>query len=213
MGRHQHEILHHTRVDGSPFPAEACPIYMTIRDGTVHHVADDIFWKKDGTNFPVEYVSTPIRERDRIVGAVVSFKDITERKRMEEELRTASSYTRSLIEASLDPLVTISPDGKITDVNEATIKVTGVYARGSDRHGLLELFYGTGKGARRLPRGVRKGLCDRLPAHDQADGRKLTHVLYNASVYRDATERSQESLLRPVISLDRDGHPSMRAVC
>ena len=62
MGRHQHEILHHTKLDGSPFPAEACPIYMTIRDGTVHHVADDIFWKKDGTNFPVEYVSTPIRE-------------------------------------------------------------------------------------------------------------------------------------------------------
>lgn len=185
MGRHQHEILHHTKLDGSPFPAEACPVYMTIRDGTVRHVADDIFWKKDGTNFPVEYVSTPIRERDKIVGAVVSFKDITERKRMEEELRTASSYTRSLIEASLDPLVTISPEGKITDVNEATIKVTGVSRDELIDTDFSNYFTEPDKARAGYRQVFDKGSVTDYPLTIRHVSGKLTHVLYNASVYKD----------------------------
>ena len=65
-------------------------------------------------------------EAGQVQGVFAAARDVTERKRMEEEVRVASLYARSLIEASLDPLVTISPDGKITDVNEATELVTGV---------------------------------------------------------------------------------------
>ena len=98
---------------------------------------------------------------NRMVGIKV---DITERKRDEEKLRKASLYARSLIEASLDPLVTISRDGKITDVNAATGKVTGVSRDrliGSDFLGLL---YRAGKGPAGLPAGVRRGRGSRLPA-------------------------------------------------
>jgi PAS domain S-box-containing protein len=108
-----------------------------------------------------------------------------ERKKFEEELRKASTYTRSLIEASVDPLVTISPEGKITDVNEASIKVTGVprdQLIGTDfsnyftepdlaRAGYLQVF--------------EKGYVTDYPLTIQHSGGKLTHVLYNASVYRD----------------------------
>ncbi len=185
IGRHQHEILHHTKSDGTPFPAKTCPIYMTIRDGAVHRVADDIFWKKDGTSFPVEYVSTPIREGGKIIGAVVSFKDITERKRMEEELKSVSLYTRSLLEASLDPLVTVSADGKITDVNEATVRVTGVPRErliGTD----FSNYFTEPEKARAGYREVfAKGFVTDYPLTIRHAEGKLTHVLYNASVYKD----------------------------
>jgi PAS domain S-box-containing protein len=85
IGKSRHELLHHTRPDGAPYLHEACPIYAALQDGAVRHVTEDVFWRKDGTSFPVEYISTPIREGGEIVGAVVTFKDITERKRAEEE--------------------------------------------------------------------------------------------------------------------------------
>jgi|GEM_PF-3112751 len=80
IGKPMHLMIHHFRSEGASVPVDPCPIAATFTDGTVHHVTDEVFWRQDGTNFPVEYVSTPIRERDQVVGAVVVFKDITERK-------------------------------------------------------------------------------------------------------------------------------------
>src|SRR5438093_976586 len=83
--------------------------------------------RKDGARFSASVVVT--RRNDAAgnpIGYLLMSSDISEKRQAEEQLRSASQYARSLIEASLDPLVTISPAGKITDVNEATIKVTGV---------------------------------------------------------------------------------------
>jgi len=86
-----HEILHHMKPDGSAYPLEDCPINKTLHDGTVHKVKDEVFWRKDGASFPVEYASTPIRdEGGELMGAVVTFKDITERKQAEEKLQRAN---------------------------------------------------------------------------------------------------------------------------
>ncbi|WP_234422190.1 PhnD/SsuA/transferrin family substrate-binding protein [Sedimenticola thiotaurini] len=88
IGRNQHEILHHTRADGTPHPAEQCPVYATCHDQIPRFVEDDIFWRKDGSSFPVEYSSTPIRdEQSKTVGSVVVFRDISDRKRISEEAR------------------------------------------------------------------------------------------------------------------------------
>ncbi len=85
IGHNQHEILHHTRADGSRHPAEECPVYATFRDNAPRFIEDDLFWKKDGTSFPVEYTCTPIRtEGGNVLGSVVVFRDITERKEAEE---------------------------------------------------------------------------------------------------------------------------------
>ncbi len=89
LGKPIHDMHHHTKVDGSPYPREDCPIYAATRDGTVHHVDDEVFWRKDGTSFPVAYTSTPIIENGELVGAVVVFKDITERKKTERKLQEA----------------------------------------------------------------------------------------------------------------------------
>ena len=86
IGYNQHELLHHTHSDGSPFPAEECPVFQTFRDDKARFVDEDTFWKKDGTNFPVEYSSTPLKDNSgTTVGSVVVFRDITERKRAEEK--------------------------------------------------------------------------------------------------------------------------------
>lgn len=76
IGNTHHQLIHHTRPDGSPHPREECPIYMAYRDGLVHYRSDDVFWCKNGSSFPVEYVSTPIRDRGMLTGAVVVFRDM-----------------------------------------------------------------------------------------------------------------------------------------
>ncbi len=90
IGRHSHSTWHFKKADGSPYPVEECPIYAAYKDGTVHHKADEVFWRKDGTSFPVDYTSTPIVEDREIIGAVVTFRDITESKRSERELKKLS---------------------------------------------------------------------------------------------------------------------------
>jgi len=87
LGKPMHALLHHSKSDGTPYQEEECPIYAAFKDGTIQYLDNEVFWKKDGTSFPVEYISTPLRERSKIVGAVVTFQDIAERKRA-AEIRT-----------------------------------------------------------------------------------------------------------------------------
>ncbi|MFQ5451194.1 MAG: sigma-54 interaction domain-containing protein [Nitrospinaceae bacterium] len=87
IGNCQHKLVHHSKPDGSVYSPGECPIYAAFRDGKVHQDSNEVFWRKDGTSFPVEYVSTPIRENLKLLGAVVVFKDITERKQSEEEIQ------------------------------------------------------------------------------------------------------------------------------
>ncbi|WP_459872616.1 PhnD/SsuA/transferrin family substrate-binding protein [Endothiovibrio diazotrophicus] len=87
IGENQHDLLHHTRADGSPHPPVECPVFATFRDNVSHYVDNDVFWRKDGTSFPVEYVSTPVRnDEGDTVGAVVVFRDVTARRQAEEQL-------------------------------------------------------------------------------------------------------------------------------
>ncbi len=88
IGLNQHKVLHHSREDGSPYPPEECPIYAVFNDGKARRIINEVFWRKDGSCFPVEYISTPMRnKKGEIDGAVVVFRDITEREKAEEEKR------------------------------------------------------------------------------------------------------------------------------
>ena len=87
IGNVQHEIIHHTRADGEPHSHDDCPVYATFRDSQARFVEDDLFWRSDGTSFPVEYSATPIRdERGATIGSVVVFRDITDRRKAEERI-------------------------------------------------------------------------------------------------------------------------------
>lgn len=95
IGRPAHAVMHHTRADGAAYPVSECPIYATLRDGVGRRVEEDVFWRKDGTRFPVAYSSTPMRnDAGEIVGAVVAFRDVTDRQRLTTELQERVQLAR-----------------------------------------------------------------------------------------------------------------------
>nr|WP_279601840.1 sigma 54-interacting transcriptional regulator [Methylobacterium sp. J-072] len=98
VGKDMHTTVHHTHPDGAQYHHHDCPIYAAFRDGAVHQVDSEVFWRKDGTAFPVEYTSTPIRDRGRLLGAVIVFRDISQRREAEERLRSALAEVDSLRE-------------------------------------------------------------------------------------------------------------------
>lgn len=85
-GHNMHAVMHHSRPDGAPYPVAECSIYEAFRRGDSMHVDDEVFWRADGTSFAAEYHSEPIVRNGTLLGAVVSFSDITERRRAEAEV-------------------------------------------------------------------------------------------------------------------------------
>jgi PAS domain S-box-containing protein len=96
LGKNMHDLIHHRRADGTLFPAEECPIHRVAQTGEGVHADDEVLWRANGTSFPAEYWSYPQRRGDEVVGAVVAFIDITERKLAGAALANVS---RRLIEA------------------------------------------------------------------------------------------------------------------
>lgn len=120
-GRNEHEIVHHTKANGSGYPIEQCPIQRTLRDGLTRRINDEVFWRRDGKSFPVEYTATAIREGDRVVGVEVVFSDVTERKRADEEIRRLSRA----LEQSPSVVIITDVHGLIQYVNPKFIEMTG----------------------------------------------------------------------------------------
>jgi PAS domain S-box-containing protein len=85
LGESMHRLIHHSRADGSPYPVEQCPSGDALSRGVTREVYDEVFWKKDGTSFPVEYVAAPVVRAGIVQGAVVAFRDVTERIRAEAQ--------------------------------------------------------------------------------------------------------------------------------
>jgi PAS domain S-box-containing protein len=134
IGQPSHTIWHHSKKDGNPYAEDECPIYATFTEGKVHTVDDEVFWRKDGSSFPVRYTSTPIQEGGELLGAVVSFSDITKRKQAEEELFEKENRYRLLFNNVSDAVFVheVSKDtympGRFIEVNEIACRYLG-YSR------------------------------------------------------------------------------------
>ncbi len=89
LGRNMHELTHHSHADGQHYPVEDCPIFNAFRQGLPCRIDSEVFWRRDGSAFPVEYSSHPILDQGQVRGAVVTFVDITERKRAADALQRA----------------------------------------------------------------------------------------------------------------------------
>jgi PAS domain S-box-containing protein len=124
IGKPMHAVLHHTRPDGTPYPKEACPVSAAFQDGEVHRADDELFWRKDGGSFPAEYICTPIRERGQITGAVVTFNDITLRKRAEEV-----RYLAHLLAEVPEAVLVMDGRGRIIFWSNGAEKLTGYGSR------------------------------------------------------------------------------------
>ncbi len=110
IGKEMHSIMHHTRPDGTPYPNDDCHVYSAFRRGEGTHVDDEVVWRADGTSFPVEYWSYPIRENNLLLGAAVVFIDITERRRAEHALQQREEMFRQLAEYIPEIFFVVTPD-------------------------------------------------------------------------------------------------------
>ncbi len=168
-------------------PAKAAAGYQRVfRDGQVRDYPLEIR-HSDGHVTSVLYNASVYKDAEgKVIGVFAAARDITERKEAEALLAKASAYTRSLIEASIDPLVTIGPDGKVTDINAATEIATG-YPRseliGTDFAGY---FTDPAKARAGYQQVFRDGQVRDYPLEMRHPSGKVTSVLFNASVYKDA---------------------------
>src|SRR5690606_28003893 len=96
IGRNIHSAIHHSHTDGSDYCVHDCPIFAAFQDGAVRQVDNEVFWCRDGRPVPVEYTSTPILDNGHLVGAVVIFRDVSDRKKAELELRKALEEVEQL---------------------------------------------------------------------------------------------------------------------
>ncbi|WNG43246.1 PAS domain S-box protein [Archangium minus] len=130
IGKSQHELVHHSRLDGTPLPESECQIHAAFRDGQTYHVVGEVFWRRDGSFFPVEYRSSPVREDGRLIGVVITFTDITARLRADESerelLREQAARARAeeverrlhrMLESITDAFVALDRAWRFTYVN------------------------------------------------------------------------------------------------
>ncbi|MBI4754204.1 MAG: PAS domain S-box protein [Betaproteobacteria bacterium] len=108
MGQRVHERIHHSRPDGTPYPPEDCPMLRTLSTGGHVQEGDEVFWHADGRALPVIYAARPMLRDGAIVGAVVSFMDVTERRRAEEATHAALTEARRLARMRTDFLANMS---------------------------------------------------------------------------------------------------------
>lgn len=130
VGKNMHWLIHSRRPSGTPPPAKEPRMFRTFGLGEGAHADDEVIWRTDGTCFPVEYWSHPQRRNGVVVGAVVAFVDITQRKRAAEELRqyaqslaASEMKYRTLFDSSRDAIVTLLPDGRHMSGNAAAIEM------------------------------------------------------------------------------------------
>jgi PAS domain S-box-containing protein len=165
---------------GRSEPCEICETYTVLKTNAPHH------WEwtgPDGRNYDV--FDFPFTDSDGTTLILEMGIDITERKKAEEAVRAASLYTRSLIEASLDPLVTISGDGKIMDVNSATELTTGVLRDELIGTDFSNYFTEPEKAREGYQRVFREGFVKDYPLAIRHVSGKVTDVLYHATVYKN----------------------------
>ncbi|MDZ7762815.1 MAG: transporter substrate-binding domain-containing protein [Melioribacteraceae bacterium] len=126
IGKNMHDLIHYKKADGSLCPIDDCKIYKAFISGQGTHVNDEVFWKVDGTYFDAEYFSYPIRENGKIVGSVVTFWDITEKKQINEELKETKEYLENLITYANAPIIVWNKELKIERFNRAFERLTGL---------------------------------------------------------------------------------------
>ncbi len=125
LGKHIHELIHHSHPDGSPYPASECRMYRAYQTGQTTNATDEVFWRKDGVAIPVEYWSRPIVTDGVVTGAMATFIDITERKQAEKALHDSMERTLSLLNSMAEGAYGVDTHGNCTFVNRAFLQILG----------------------------------------------------------------------------------------
>ncbi len=113
-----HKLIHHTGIDGQPYPFKHCPISLMLRDGTTRREQHERFWRKDGSGFDVEFTAAPLHAKDgAVIGAVVVFRDISRRVAIERSMQESERKYRAIMDSASDAIVVVDEEGRLVDVN------------------------------------------------------------------------------------------------
>jgi two-component system sensor histidine kinase/response regulator len=120
-----HARVHYAYPDGREFPREECAMYLSSQDGQVRTVDNEVLWRKDGTPIQVEYTTTPVRKNGQVLGTVVSFRDISERKKAQAEIEQTKKQLQKILDAS-PVAIAISVKGTLRFVNPKYVELYGL---------------------------------------------------------------------------------------
>jgi len=125
LGRNMHELIHHSRNDGSHYPVEECHIYRAFKKQLGTHIDNEVLWREDGSCFSAEYWSHPIFDEHECVGAVVTFLDITERLEAQQKLQERERGLALTLDSIGDAVIVTDVAGNITRMNPIAVGLTG----------------------------------------------------------------------------------------
>ena len=146
LGKNMHELIHHTHNDGTPYPVEECKIYRAFKEESASHVTDELLWRLDGSSFDSEYRSFPMYKKEKVIGSVVSFTDITERQELERERELSEARVRDFFEISREGII-FHEKGIILDVNSRIEEILGYQLEEIIGHSVLDLVASESKEA------------------------------------------------------------------
>ncbi len=124
LGKNIHQMIHHTYSDGTSYPEDQCVVKLATASGSSGHSDNEMYWRKDGSGFPIEYWSHPIYKTDKIVGTVVTFIDISERMKTMEKLK----YQAQVIDQVRDSIIATDLQGNVTSWNKGAERLFGYTA-------------------------------------------------------------------------------------
>ena len=125
VGRSQHAMIHHSRPDGSTFAEEDCEILRVIQEGRAYHQSNQVFWRRNGTSFPVDYIARPMRDASGIIGAVVTFRDISDERNAAVQAAREQELQRVLMQVPAAIAIMRGPAHRFESVNALYLRLTG----------------------------------------------------------------------------------------
>ena len=126
LGSHIHELIHHSHADGSPYPSEECCAHRDPIENRDCHVDDEVFWRGDGTAFPVEYWAHTVRRLGETVGSVVTFQNISKRRQAEQKLQDARQMLQHVIDTVPNVVFWKDRDLRYLGCNDAFAQLAGL---------------------------------------------------------------------------------------
>jgi PAS domain S-box-containing protein len=190
LGQSMHVLTHHTDKHGQPYPMVNCPIFRACQAGSTSRVDDEYFFRADGSSFPVEYASYPFIDAGTVRGAVVTFSDLTARKKMEAVLHNAEAKYRTLFDTISEGIYQTSVNGELLAANRALVEMLGYNSENELRSQDVNQLYVNPEDRKRYTAQLeRDGKLEDAPLLLKRKDGRVIHVLENGRTIHDDRKR------------------------